>query len=266
MTSASKPTKQSKKGVEAVEVVAKEVAAPKKEVSPKKETASKKKDKKVDVDAVVSAPEVSVETVDKEVAVKVAKVSKKEKKVVSVPVPEQDVVVTSDDVATPAVAPVEASVSDDFAGLSAKLVQLGALVSAIRVDQRSLEKKIAKELKAAQKSSSRRKPKTGTRNPSGFVKPTLISDELASFLGKTAGTEMARTSVTREINQYIRSNNLQDATNGRIINPDVKLTALLKLKETDELTYFNLQRYMSPHFPKATAPVVASAPVASETA
>jgi upstream activation factor subunit UAF30 len=62
---------------------------------------------------------------------------------------------------------------------------------------------------------------------------------------------MARTEVTRDINKYIRTNKLQDETNGRKINPDSKLAALLKLKKTDELTYFNLQRYMSPHFAKS---------------
>jgi upstream activation factor subunit UAF30 len=62
---------------------------------------------------------------------------------------------------------------------------------------------------------------------------------------------MARTDVTREINTYIRAHKLQDKDNGRKINPDAKLAALLKLKKTDELTYFNLQRYMSPHFSKA---------------
>ena len=83
---------------------------------------------------------------------------------------------------------------------------------------------------------------------SGFVKPRLISDELASFLGKTAGTEMARTEVTREINAYIRANQLHDKTTGRRINADTKLSGLLKLASGEELTYFNLQRYISPHF------------------
>jgi chromatin remodeling complex protein RSC6 len=68
---------------------------------------------------------------------------------------------------------------------------------------------------------------------------------------------MARTDVTREINKYIRTNNLQDKENGRKINPDKKLTSLLKLKKGDELTYFNLQRYMSPHFAKASAAIAA---------
>jgi len=61
---------------------------------------------------------------------------------------------------------------------------------------------------------------------------------------------MARTDVTRHINAYIRGNNLQDKANGRKINPDTKLASLLKLSKTDELTYFNLQKYMSPHFAK----------------
>jgi len=94
--------------------------------------------------------------------------------------------------------------------------------------------------------------------PSGFVKPTRISDELASFLEKPSGSEMARTEVTRDINKYIRTNNLQDKENGRKIIPDSKLATLLKLNETDELTYFNLQRYMSPHFAKATKEVAVS--------
>ena len=134
----------------------------------------------------------------------------------------------------------------------AKLQQLGALLSTLKSEYRALEKQWTRELKSAQKQSSKRKRKAGNRAPSGFVKPTRISDELASFLEKPAGTEMARTEVTREINVYIRNHNLQDKANGRKINPDTKLASLLKLKKTDELTYFNLQKYMSPHFAKAT--------------
>ena len=84
---------------------------------------------------------------------------------------------------------------------------------------------------------------------SGFVKPRLISDELASFLGKTAGTEMTRAEVTREIYAYIRANQLHDKSTGRRrMNADTKLSGLLKLASGEELTYFNLQRYISPHF------------------
>ena len=132
-----------------------------------------------------------------------------------------------------------------------KLNQLASQIGSLKTEYRALEKKWSRELKNVQKSQSKRKRKTGNRAPSGFVKPTKISDELAKFLEKPTGTEMARTDVTREINKYIRFHNLQDKENGRKINPDAKLQTLLKLKKTDDLTYFNLQRYMSPHFSKA---------------
>ena len=133
----------------------------------------------------------------------------------------------------------------------AKLQQLTTMISTLKSEYKTLEKIMARELKNAQKSSSRKR-KSGNRQPSGFVKPTRISDELAQFLGKIIGTEMARTAVSKEINAYIQANKLQDAKNGRIIHADKKLTELLKLKAGDELTYFNLQKYMKHHFVKAS--------------
>ena len=156
-----------------------------------------------------------------------------------------------------AVEDVEAAIAAKSAEFSAKLNQLGSLIASLKSEYKSMEKQWTKELKAAQKVSKKGKRKTGNRQPSGFVKPTRISDELAKFLDKPAGTEMARTDVTRSINVYIRAHNLQDKENGRKINPDTKLQSLLKLKKSDELTYFNLQRYMSPHFAKNVAAVVA---------
>ena len=173
-------------------------------------------------------------------------------------------VVKTEAVAAPAVAPapVVAAAADAVAEMDSSLVeqsgeflvklqQLGALINALKTEYRTLEKKWTRDLKVAQKQSSKRKRKAGARAPSGFVKPTRISDELASFLAKPSGTEMARTEVTRDINKYIREHNLQDKANGRQINPDTKLASLLKVAKNDVLTYFNLQRYMSPHFAKA---------------
>lgn len=135
-----------------------------------------------------------------------------------------------------------------------KLQELTSTISTVRSEFKSIEKIWAKRLKTATKTNIKKKKKSGNRAPSGFVKPTKISEELALFLNKPAGTEMARTEVTREINLYIRANKLQDTTNGRKINADKKLSDLLHLPAEDELTYFNLQKYMSVHFPKA--PVV----------
>ena len=147
------------------------------------------------------------------------------------------------------------------AELYSKLQDFATKASAIRSDFKLIEKIWSKKMKAATKNVGKKKKKIGNRAPSGFVKPTRISEELALFLGKPSGSEMARTEVTREINVYIRANQLQDATNGRKINANPALATLLHLSPEDELTYFNLQKYMSVHFPKAVVVVVPPAVV-----
>jgi chromatin remodeling complex protein RSC6 len=169
-------------------------------------------------------------------------------------VPEMDnIVVTSD-------SGEHTSITSGFSDFITKFQSMLASFNSLKTELRTLEKMTVKQLKVAEKLNNRKRRK-GNRAPSGFVKPSLISDELAKFLDKPCGTEMARTDVTREINKYIRANNLQDKSNGRKINPDKPLTQLLKVSDNVELTYFNLQKYMGPHFPKASKaePPVATA-------
>jgi hypothetical protein len=131
-----------------------------------------------------------------------------------------------------------------------KLQQVIALLSSTKASFKALEKIVVRDFKINQKASSKKSKRSGNRQPSGFIRPTKISDELAIFLKKDIGSEMARTSVSREINQYVRANNLQDPQNGRQINFNKELKDLLKLEDGDVLTYFNLQRYMKHHFIK----------------
>tara|TARA_Y100000996_G_scaffold79160_5_gene53855 strand:- start:10819 stop:11427 length:609 start_codon:yes stop_codon:yes gene_type:complete len=188
-----------------------------------------------------------------------AKAAKKVTKKTAAPVEKE----VAKPVEAPAPAPVQQTeaativpqISGEFLEFMTKLQTVNAMISSLKADFRQLEKKAIRELKAAEKASQKRKRKQGNRSPSGFVKPTKISDELASFLGKEQGSEMARTEVTREINAYIREHKLQDKDNGRVIKADKKLSSLLKLKNSDELTYFNLQKYMSPHFAKSGVPL-----------
>ena len=144
----------------------------------------------------------------------------------------------------------DSTLFEQFNVFMAKLQTVGAQFNSLKTDFRALEKRCTRDFKAAQKSSNKGKRRTGNREPSGFVKPTEISKELTTFLKKPEGTLMARTEVTKEINAYIRANSLQDKDNGRIIIPDAPLAKLLKIQKTDQLTYFNLQKFMSHHFPK----------------
>lgn len=150
------------------------------------------------------------------------------------------------------------SATEKLAAFAAVLASANNVFVQLKNQFKVLEKSIQKELKFAQKVSSRKLKRSGNRKPSGFVCPTLISDELCAFLGQPAGTLMARTDVSREINLYIKANELKDAANGRQINADAKLSALLKLQAGDILTFFNLQRYLKSHFIKVDAPVGAS--------
>ena len=191
--------------------------------------------------------------------VKKPKAPKVETEVAAAPVVEETVTAAPAAPAAPATTTdVDNSIIEQSTEFFAKLQQIGTMIATLKNEYKSLEKKWTRELKTAQKQTNKRKKRAGSRAPSGFVKPTRISDELASFLGKDKGSEMARTDVTREINTYIRAHKLQDKDNGRKINPDSKLASLLKLKKTDELTYFNLQKYMSPHFAKSVKTEVAS--------
>ena len=217
----------------------------------------------------VPASTTSASTTPASAPVKVVKAPKEPKapKASATPVSAPVVAAPSSDASTEAsvdvVAPsTESVISSQFASISSKLQQVVAFAATLRSELRALERHAVKEIRTAQKASAKKRRKVGNRAPSGFVKPTLISKELSEFLGKSDGSEMARTEVTREINAYIRNNNLQDKENGRRINPDTKLKSLLKLKKGEELTYFNLQRYMSPHFATAAKSAAAAAIVA----
>lgn len=132
--------------------------------------------------------------------------------------------------------------------------QTAALAKTVRTLNSSLKKvrkQWARALKDARKQSKKKRNNNGVkRAPSGFAKPSRISSELCTFLGKPEGTEMARTEVTRLLTQYIKTNALQDPQNKRKIVPDAPLTDLLQVGTDTELTYFNLQKYMKRHFPK----------------
>jgi upstream activation factor subunit UAF30 len=171
-------------------------------------------------------------------------------KVVEAPAPVPVVAETPvENVIAPLVS--DTPLSELFVSMNKTLHDLATAVALVKAELRTVEKHVTKELKVLDKFNAKKNKNKGNRAPSGFVKPTKITNELADFLGKDHGTLMARTDVTKQMTAYIRANSLQDKKNGRIILPDTKLRKLLKLTDADSLTYFNLQKYMSPHFEKS---------------
>lgn len=129
-----------------------------------------------------------------------------------------------------------------------------AALKALRASLVANYKADSADLKAAQKSSGRRRrapvdENAPKRAPSGITKPTKVSDAMCEFMGRPKGELIARTEVTKFITSYIKTHNLKDEAVKRHINPDSKLRALLNIPQGDQLTYFNLQKYMTSHFP-----------------
>lgn len=125
-------------------------------------------------------------------------------------------------------------------------------VSTIQQQVRQLEKNIKKQMKGLKKEAIKSKNK-GNRQPSGFAKPSKVTKELCDFMKKEEGTDIARTEVTRALVAYIKENKLENKENSKIIFPDEKLKTLLELDESQELTYFNIQKYMNKHFIKSVS-------------
>lgn len=120
---------------------------------------------------------------------------------------------------------------------------------------KSLERRVSRDLKEARKGKrkARAEPADGApRPPSEFQKPKQISDELCAFLGLAKGTQLSRAEVTKSVNAYVKKNELN---NGQNIKHNAALRALLGISETDELTIFNMQKFLNRHYikPAATA-------------
>jgi chromatin remodeling complex protein RSC6 len=142
-------------------------------------------------------------------------------------------------------------ISNAFTTINNSISLFKMQLNTLQQQVKTLEKGVAKELKTKQKAekSTIVKPK---KAPSGFAKPTKVTKELCEFMDKPEGTEIARTEVTKVLVNYIKTNKLQEQTvdSKNKIVPDDKLKNLLglKMEETADLTFFNIQKYMNKHF------------------
>jgi hypothetical protein len=159
-------------------------------------------------------------------------------------------------VATPAVAATEEVVEEvrldsEVKAVTSRLLALREMVSELVTEAKRLEKKSTKLQKLADKRRKRKAPVEGEEakpaRVSIFQIPTDISPQLCAFLGRPAGSQESRSNVTKFVTTYVKEQNLK---NKHDINPDAKLRSLLNVKAEEKLTYFNLQKYLNPHYLK----------------
>jgi upstream activation factor subunit UAF30 len=115
---------------------------------------------------------------------------------------------------------------------------------------------LMKEMKALRKEV--RKIRTHIEDPTGekqaarsksngFNKPLDVTPELRTFLGLAADEKICRTDVTKRVNVYVTEKGLKE---GKFINLDEPLKALLKVPEGTQVSFLNLQKFLGPHYLK----------------
>lgn len=161
--------------------------------------------------------------------------------------------------ATPSVAPTATEATETVAEVDAHERLESLANDMIKMAKQFLEasrqarKEHARLVKKAEQGGKRRHRKAdgeSSHSNSVFLQPCKVSPALATFCGVAADSMISRTDATRAIAAYIKKNNLQNPENRREIRADATLTKLFSLGAEDKLNYFNLQRFIKPHFIK----------------
>ena len=121
-------------------------------------------------------------------------------------------------------------------------------ISALRAEIKSLTK-IVRKIKAKQDDPDGTKAASRAKN-NGFNREQAISPKLREFLGVEEGKLVSRSFVTRAINTYVTEKGLKHPDNGRVLVLDDKLRDLLEPPADTQVTFLNLQKFLSPHYTK----------------
>lgn len=121
-------------------------------------------------------------------------------------------------------------------------------ITALRNELKSLTK-IVRKIKSKLDDPNGEKSAKRAKN-NGFNREQKISEELRTFLGLPEGQLVSRSTVTKSINEYVKANGLKHPDNGRILVLDQKLRDLLKPPADVQVTFLNLQKFLSPHYTK----------------
>ena len=141
---------------------------------------------------------------------------------------------------------------EEFSAVVSALDEAMITIRGLRARLQKLEKQVHRDTKALNKKASgkrARKPRDPNAPKSGFAKEGPVSDEMRKFLGLKKDELISRTDVTKRIHEYCKTKNLQNPDDKRHIKADASLRKLLKMNKDDDLTFFNLQKFMKVHFP-----------------
>ena len=109
--------------------------------------------------------------------------------------------------------------------------------------------KLLRKIRAHQEDPTGEKAKERSSN-NGFNRAQEVTPKLREFLSLPEGESISRSEVTKRITAYISENGLKHPDNGRMIILDNKLIDLLQPPEGIQVTFLNIQKYLSPHYIK----------------
>ena len=124
-------------------------------------------------------------------------------------------------------------------------------IAALRAEVKSLVK-LVRKVKNFQEDPDGEKAKKRAEN-NGFNRKQEITPKLREFLGLPEGELISRSEVTKFVNKYIIDKGLKHPDIGRQIILDDTLRDLLAPPADVQVTYLNLQKYLSPHYIKKEA-------------
>jgi upstream activation factor subunit UAF30 len=109
--------------------------------------------------------------------------------------------------------------------------------------------KIVRKVRAHQEDPDGEKAKARSAN-NGFNRKQDVSPKLREFLSLPEGELISRSEVTKFITAYVKEQGLKHPDNGRVIIMDDKLTKLLEPPADTQITFLNIQKFLSPHYIK----------------
>jgi hypothetical protein len=168
------------------------------------------------------------------------------------PVPVPTPVLVTAPVTTEAPVVSDTPYLEEFTSVITELDNALTTIRNMKSRIQKLEKQVHKDHKAALKKINgkrARKPRDPNAPKSGFAKEGPVSTEMGKFLGLKKDELISRTDVTKKIHLYCKAKDLQNPADKRHIKADAPLRKLLKMNKDDDLTFFNLQKYMKVHFP-----------------
>ena len=145
---------------------------------------------------------------------------------------------------------------DNLKRVLATLTDQATVIKSLINTVRNVIKESDKQSKELEKLRNKRSRVKAERSadalPSGITKPVAISDELAVFLGVAPGTLVPRNEVTKGVSSFVKKNDISDPANKQRFvlddRPAAKTLRALLGNPSEDVTYFNLQKYLKHHY------------------